>query len=97
MKIVEILVWENIMHTRLPKFIRNYYFMFIYKLDFNVNINKERVLKNTKVDTWRKVVTIQWFEDFQQNKNHSSTSRYKWAIQKTQQTVLDTREEGVCF
>lgn len=51
MKIVEILVWENIMHTRLLKFIRNYYFMFIYKLDFNVNINKERVLKNTKVDT----------------------------------------------
>lgn len=25
--------------------IRYYYFMFIYKLDFNVNINKERVLK----------------------------------------------------
>lgn len=45
MKIVEILVWENIMHTRLLKFIRNYYFMFIYKLGFNVNINKERVLK----------------------------------------------------
>lgn len=45
MKIVEILVWENIMYIRLFKFICNYYFMFIYKFDFNVNINKERVLK----------------------------------------------------